>query len=68
MVHANIFARLNRLFSKIPKLICTAHSNNEGGKIRMLAYQYTNRLSDVNTNVSKKATDDFIGKRAFRRR
>ena len=67
MVHANIFARLNRLFSKIPKLICTAHSNNEGGKIRMLAYQYTNRLSDVNTNVSKKATDDFIGKRAFDR-
>ena len=67
MVHANIFARLSRIFFPIPKLICTAHSNNEGGKIRMLAYQYTNRLSDVNTNVSKKATDDFIGKRAFDR-
>ena len=30
MVHANIFARLLRLFVSFPKLICSAHSVNEG--------------------------------------
>ncbi|QHH93524.1 glycosyltransferase [Acinetobacter proteolyticus] len=68
MVHANIFTRLNRLFYAVPKLICTAHSNNEGGNLRMLAYQYTNWLSDLNTNVSHKATEDFINIKAFNRK
>lgn len=65
MVHANIFVRLNRINQKIPKLICTAHNSNEGGKIRMLAYKYTNFLSDINTNVSKEASQAFINKGAF---
>lgn len=65
MVHANIFVRLNRINQKIPKLICTAHNSNEGGKIRMLAYKYTNLLSDINTNVSKEASQAFINKGAF---
>ena len=65
MVHANIFARLNRLFCKIPKLICTAHNSNEGGKIRMLAYKLTNFLSDFNSNVSKEASISLIKKGAF---
>lgn len=65
MVHANIFARLNRIGCKVPKLICTAHNSNEGGKIRMLAYQYTNFLSDLNTNVSHEAVQAFINKGAF---
>lgn len=65
MVHANIFARINRLFSKVPKLICTAHSSNEGGKLRMLAYRYTNSLSDLNTNVSQEASLSLINKGAF---
>lgn len=65
MVHANIFARLARLMCKLPKLICTAHNSNEGGKIRMLAYRYTNWLSDFNTNVSQEATDSLIQKGAF---
>lgn len=67
MVHANIFARLNRIFKKLPKLVCTAHSSNEGGKIRMLAYKYTNFLSDFNTNVSQSATEAFIKSGAFTR-
>ncbi|GAA5093779.1 glycosyltransferase [Wohlfahrtiimonas larvae] len=65
MVHANIFARLNRIGCKVPKLICTAHNSNEGGKIRMLAYRYTNFLSDFNTNVSQEAVQAFIEKGAF---
>ncbi|WP_305369643.1 glycosyltransferase [Photobacterium leiognathi] len=32
MIHGNIFARLLRLFTKMPMLVCTAHSTNEGGK------------------------------------
>ncbi|WP_201574145.1 glycosyltransferase [Psychrobacter sp. H8-1] len=65
MVHANIFARLNRIGIKVPKLICTAHSSNEGGKARMIAYRVTNSLSDINTNVSQRATDSLISKGAF---
>jgi len=65
MVHANLFARLNRALCPVPKLICTAHSSNEGGKARMLAYRLTNRLSDINTNVSQEATQAMISKGAF---
>ncbi len=65
MVHANIFARLNRTFCPVPKLICTVHNSNEGGKVRMVAYRLTNYLSDVNTNVSQEATQALIAKGAF---
>ncbi|MCZ3355327.1 glycosyltransferase [Acinetobacter pittii] len=65
MVHANIFTRIMRYFCKIPKLVCTAHNSNEGGVLRMLAYRYTNNLSDINTNVSKEATEAFQKKKAF---
>ncbi|MCU4311793.1 glycosyltransferase [Acinetobacter variabilis] len=65
MVHANIFARINRIGCTIPKLICTAHNSNEGGKIRMLAYRLTNFLSDFNTNVSDDASKSLIAKGAF---
>lgn len=65
MVHANIFARLNRTFCPVPKLICTAHSSNEGGRVRMMAYRLTNGLSDVNTNVSQEATQAMVNKGAF---
>ena len=59
MVHANIFARLSRLFVRVPRLICTAHSNNEGGRVRMIAYRLTNGLSEVLTNVSDSACQSF---------
>lgn len=59
MVHANIFARISRFFFPIPRLICTAHSNNEGGKARMLTYRATHHLSDLTTNVSRSASQSF---------
>ncbi|NUE93458.1 glycosyltransferase [Acinetobacter seifertii] len=59
MVHANIFARISRVFLPVPRLICSAHSNNEGGRFRMLAYKYTHKLADVTTNVSKNASRSF---------
>lgn len=65
MVHANIFARINRIGCAIPKLICTAHNSNEGGRLRMIAYRLTNFLSDFNSNVSQEATESLISKGAF---
>lgn len=65
MVHANIFTRLVRLFTKMPLLISTAHSNNEGGAARMWAYRLTDCLSDINTNVSDGALDCFVQNKWF---
>lgn len=59
MVHANIFARITRKFFPIPRLICSAHSNNEGGRLRMLAYKFTHSFADITTNVSKNASRNF---------
>ncbi|MFV8799960.1 glycosyltransferase [Yersinia sp. LJYL362] len=67
MFHANIFSRMTRLFIKFPKLICTAHSCNEGGRLRMLLYRLTDRLATLSTNVSMEAVDNFIVKGASTR-
>lgn len=67
MVHANLFSRINQIFVKVPKLVCTAHNANEGGKIRMLGYRLTNRLADINTNVSIEAVESFVNNKAFSR-
>lgn len=64
MVHANIFARLLRVVAPIPRLVCTAHSNNEGGKARMIAYRLTDRWCDLSTNVSQEAVKAFIAQKA----
>lgn len=66
MVHANIMARLVRISTHMPKLVCTAHSKNEGGQLRMWAYRLTNKLADVNTNVSQEAVDEFVKKGAVK--
>lgn len=65
MVHANIFCRILRVFCKIPFLICTEHSMNIEGRMRMALYYVTDFLSDVNTNVSEEATRYFIQEKAF---
>lgn len=65
MFHANIFARLLRMTFPINKLICTAHSKNEGGWLRMFLYRCTNFCADLTTNVSREAVDSFIEKKAF---
>lgn len=64
MVHANLFARFLRFCTPIPRLICTAHSVNEGGALRMLLYRLTDPLADLSTNVSRKAVEAFIQKGA----
>nr|BCN22302.1 putative glycosyltransferase [Vibrio mimicus] len=66
MVHANILARLLRVIAPIPRLVCTAHSNNEGGKARVLAYRLTDRWCDLTTNVSQDAVEAFITQKAVK--
>ncbi len=68
MFHANIAIRISRLFTKIPFLISTEHNKNIGGYYRMLAYRLTDWLSDLNTNVSREATDYFVHTKAFDKR
>jgi glycosyltransferase involved in cell wall biosynthesis len=64
MFHANLMTRLVRLISKVTRLVCTAHSNNEGGKVRMLAYRLTDKMAHEFTNVSKGAVLSFENKKA----
>lgn len=64
MFHANIFARVGRIFVSVPKLVCTAHSTNEGGWLRMLLYRLSNSLGDVFTNVSGVAVAEFERRKA----
>lgn len=59
MVHANLLTRLIRLTLSFPRLVCTAHNSNEGGKFRMLMYRITDSLADVSSNVSEEATNMF---------
>ena len=66
MFHANILARLVRLAAPVRRLISTAHSSNEGGALRMLAYRLTDSLADVSTNVSDEAVEAFIAAKAVR--
>lgn len=64
MVHANLFLRCARVFFKMQRLVCTAHSTNEGGRLRMMAYRVTSSLSEVFTNVSAEAVKEFEKKGA----
>ncbi len=67
MVHANLLARSVRLTTRMRRLVNTAHSTNEGGRLRMMAYRLTHALSDVCTNVSQEAVDAFEAKGAVPR-
>lgn len=66
MVHANLLARLVRLTTPIPRLVCTAHNVDEGGALRMLAYRMTDGLADLSTNVSGEAVAGFEARGAAR--
>jgi len=59
MVHANLLARLARLAVPMPRLVCTAHSNREGGRGVVLAYRLTDCLADVTTHVSREAAAEY---------
>ncbi|MDP9527381.1 glycosyltransferase [Pseudomonas protegens] len=66
MVHANLLARCVRVVAYVPKLICSAHNTNEGGKLRMLGYRLTHSLADITTNVSYDGVKAFEAQRAVK--
>lgn len=65
MIHANLFIRLLRCVVRLPRVISSEHSIDIQGKGRMWAYRLTDWLSDMNTNVSREATNRFIEQKAF---
>ncbi|WP_318443409.1 glycosyltransferase [Photobacterium leiognathi] len=67
MFHANIISRLSAAMFTNIKLICTAHSKNEGGHLRMFIYRLTDFLCDTMTNVSQEAVDEFIKLKAVKK-
>lgn len=60
MVHANLLARITRIFYNVPVVISTAHNINEGGRWREIAYRLTDFLADLTTNVSRAAVNRYI--------
>jgi glycosyltransferase involved in cell wall biosynthesis len=68
MVHANLMARVLRLFVRVPALVSTIHNINEGGRARMLAYRLSNGLVDHMTIVSEAAADRFVSEGIVPRR
>lgn len=66
MFHANILARLVKLFNKNMKVICSSHSNFEGGKLRMNLYRWTENLCDYHTNVTDNAAQALMQSKAVK--
>ena len=60
MVHANLLARLLRIFAPVPVLVSTIHNVYEGGRLLMAGYRLTNSLADHMTAVSQAAADRFV--------
>ena len=65
MFHANLFCRSLRVFLRFPVLITTEHNKYIGGRLRMVLYRITDFLTDLNTNVSKEATELFVKCKSF---
>ena len=64
LVHANLVARVSRALRPVPVLISTGHSVREGGRWSLPAYRVTDRLSDLTTNVSARAVEQYRARRA----
>jgi len=66
MVHANLLARVTRLFARMPVLVCTAHNLREesekGGPTwhKELLYRWTDGLADETTIISRAAFDRYV--------
>ena len=65
MFHAIIITRLCRIFTKFHKLISTSHCVNEMRRFSMLIYRLTDDLTDLSSNVSKMANEEYINKGAW---
>ena len=68
MVHANLLARVTRLFSPMPVQISTAHNLSEGARWRDFAYRLTDPLCTLTTNVCRACVERFVAVGAVPRR
>ena len=66
--HANIFARLLKIFLLRAVVLSTVHNVYEGDWTRMAAYRITDALARQTTAVSQAAADRFVRMRAVPRR
>lgn len=60
MVHANLLARLGRVFAPRVPLVCTIHNVTEGARWREIAYRLTDRLATRTTAVSETAARRYV--------
>jgi glycosyltransferase involved in cell wall biosynthesis len=65
--HGNMLARMMRLFYRDARLISTIHNVYEGGRLRMLAYRWTDGLVDRTTAVSNAVAERFTDLKAVAR-
>jgi glycosyltransferase involved in cell wall biosynthesis len=65
MFHANLLARITRIFCKMPRLVCTVHNVKEtsekGGPTwhKHILYRATDRLADKTTIICKAAFERY---------
>lgn len=60
MVHANLLARIGRVFAPTVPVVCTVHTVMEGRRWRAIAYRLTDRLASATTAVSQAAADRSV--------
>ncbi|MDQ3136659.1 MAG: glycosyltransferase [Gemmatimonadota bacterium] len=60
MVHANLLARAVRPLSRMPALVSTIHSSNDGGRLRMAAYRLTSGMVNRFTIISRLAAARYV--------
>lgn len=60
VVHANLLTRITRSVAPMPVLVSSAHTVNEEGRWREIAYSLTDALTDLTTNVSHAAVQRSI--------
>jgi glycosyltransferase involved in cell wall biosynthesis len=66
MFHATMLGRLVRLATPVPCMISTMHTAYDGGRLRAIAYRATDWLTDISTNVSCEAVEEFVASGAVR--
>jgi glycosyltransferase involved in cell wall biosynthesis len=60
MVHANLLARIGRVFAPRVPVVCTIHNVIEGRRWREIAYRLTDRLASATTAVSQAAAGRLV--------
>ena len=60
MVHANLLARVGRIFNWSVPVVCTVHNVNEGPRWREIAYRLTDRAASRTTAVSSVIAERYV--------